>query len=120
MNVAGLISSFATGTYTVTRTARGTTSNGKIGAGTASTFTVTASAWPASGPDLLRLPEARRTSFSMNVMTTTELLVGGQGSAYEADKISINGDDWEISAVDPWQDPVSRSTAYRCLATVIL
>lgn len=120
MNVSGLINSFATGTYTVTRTARGTVSKGKIAAGTTSTLTITAAIWPASSPDLLRLPEGRRSSFSMNVMTSTELLIGGQGSAYEADKIAMNGDTWEISVVDPWQDPLSRVTGYRCLATVVL
>ena len=81
MNVSSLIASFATGTYTVTRTTARSLSRGKATAGTTSSVSITGSVWPASGNDLKRLPEGRRTSEVMNLMTTTQLYVGGQGSA---------------------------------------
>ncbi len=119
MDVAGLIASFATGTYTVTRTAASSLSRGKATAGTTSTATITASVWPASGNDLMRLPEGRRTSETLNLMTATQLYVGGQGSAYEADKVSIGSESWEVSDVDTWADPVTSAIGYKCLVTVI-
>ena len=119
MNVASLIASFSTGTYTVTRTARGSTVKGKTAAGTTSTVSVVAAAWPATGDDLKRLPEGRRTSEALNLMTATELYAGGQGDAYEADTVSIRGESWEVSDVDTWTDPVSGGLGYKCLVTAI-
>jgi hypothetical protein len=119
MDVAGLIASFATGTYTVTRTARGSITRGKTASGTTSTTTITAAVWPAAGNDLKRLPENRRATEAMNIMTATLLYVGGQGSSYEADQIAIGSESYEVSDVDTWTDPVSGSIGYKCLATVI-
>ena len=119
MNVAGLIASFATGTYTVTRTTARSLVRGKGTAGTSSSVTITGSAWPAKADDLMRLPEGRRASEALNLMTTTELYVGGQGSAYDADTVSIRGESWEVSAVDQWTDSLSGDSAYKCLLTVV-
>lgn len=119
MNVAGLIANFATGTYTVTRTARGSTVRGKTGAGSTSTVTARAAVWPASGDDLRRLPEGRRTAESLNFVTVTELYVGGQGEAYEADTVSIRGESWEVSDVDAWIDPLSGAVGYKCIVTAV-
>lgn len=119
MNVAGLISSFATGTYTVTRTARGSITKGKTAAGTTSSVTITACIYPATGTDLKRLPENRRTSEAMNLITDTELYDGGQGSDYEADTVSVFSETWEVSDVDRWVDPESGDTGYKCLVSVV-
>jgi hypothetical protein len=119
VDVAGLIASFATGTYTVTRTARGSITRGKTADGTTSSVSITAAVWPAVGNDLKRLPENRRTSEAVNLMTSTLLYVGGQGSAYEADKVAIGSESYEISDVDTWTDPATGSIGYRCLATVV-
>lgn len=119
MNVAGLIASFSTGTYTVTRTARGSTVRGKTEAGTTSTFTVTASVSPAKPMDLMRLPEGRRTTDTLRVITATELYNGGQGSDYEADTVSIDGESWEVNLADRWKDPQSGAVGYSCLLSVI-
>lgn len=120
MNLAGLIGSFATASsYTVTRTARGSTTRGKIDAGTTSTVTITASVSPANPTDLLRLPEGRRTTDAVRLFTTTALYNGGQGSAYEADTVSIGGEDWEVTIADQWTDPLSRTSAYNCLLLVV-
>jgi hypothetical protein len=117
VNVASLISSFSTGTYTVTRTATRNLSKGKATAGTTSTVSITASVWPARSNDLMRLPEMRRTGAAFTLMTTTELYTGGQGEDYEADTISIDGESWEVSAVDKWTDSDSGGVAYKCIVT---
>lgn len=119
MNVAGLISSFATGTYTVTRTARGSTVRGKTAAGSTSSVSITAAVWPAGGSDLRRLPEGRRASQALALMTATQLYVGGQGDAYEADTVSIDGEAHEVSDVDAWTDPLTGAVGYKCLVTVV-
>jgi hypothetical protein len=119
VNVASLIASFATGTYTVTRTTRGTTTRGRIADGTTSTISITASVSPATGVDLMRLPEGRRTSYAVMVITATELLNGGQGAATEADTLVIDGETFEVSVIDPWRDPLSRAVGYKCIATVV-
>ncbi len=119
MNISALIASFATGTYTVTRTARGTTTRGKTAAGTTSTLTITASVSPADGNDLMRLKEGQNAKETLTLFTATELYVGGQGSAYEADTVAIGSNSYEVTEVDTWNDPVSGGTGYKCLLAVV-
>jgi hypothetical protein len=120
VNVSSLIASFATATsYTVTRTARGSVARGKTSAGTTSSVTIVGSIWPASGNDMQRLPENRRATSALNLVTTTELYVGGQGEAYEADKVTVDGETYEVTDVDNWTDSLSRSIGYKCLLTVV-
>ena len=94
------IDALATGTYTVTRRAVATFAAGRAVAGATSTLTVTAAAVPATGRDLLRLPEGRRATETRIVFTTTALLVGGQGSANDADLVGIDGRTWEVQQVE--------------------
>lgn len=103
----------------VTRKARGNTVRGRVQDGTVSTVTIVAATAPATGNDLLRLPEGRRTNETRVIFTSTQLYVGGIGFAYEADTISIDGGAYEIMHVETWRDPSSRSVGYRCLAVNI-
>lgn len=89
-------------TYTVTRRAAASFTSGIAAAGATSTFTITAAIWPASGRDLQRLPELRRTIETRAGVTTTQLLVGGQGSSNEADLITIDGVLWEVQTCSTW------------------
>ncbi len=115
MNIASLIASFVTGTYTVTRTATPDTDNrGRALPGVETTFTITASVVPVSGNELLRIPEGRRENDTRALITAT-LLTVGTGTTYEADTVSIDSIDWEVSHVENWKDPISGATAYRCL-----
>lgn len=66
------------------------------------TFCITASVQPASGHVLLRLPEGRRETATVRVLTTDYLQVGGQGVAYEADLIDLEGIAWEVQDVKKW------------------
>lgn len=116
MNLSGLVESFSTGSYAVTRTTARTIKNGRAVAGTTSTITITASVSPATGMDLNKLPEGRRTSGAIAVFTTTQLRIGGVGDGFEADVVAANGSTWEVAHVETWVDPRSRATIYRCVA----
>lgn len=103
MDAASLISHFATGTYTVTRRASKTLERGRAEDGATSTLTIIASVQPASGRDLMRLPEGRRSVETRVVYTATQLLIGAQGSGFESDLISIDGNTWEVQQVQSWE-----------------
>lgn len=119
MDLASLIESFATGTYTVTRRARAAQPfvRGIAQSTTNSTVTIRGSVQPASGKDLLRLPEGRRVVETRTLFTTTKLYTGGQGATHEADLVTIDGDSWEVQHVESWVQAAAggTGTAYRCL-----
>lgn len=117
MDLAALVTSFATGTYTVTRKARGTTTHGRVNTGTTTTVTITASVSPASGADIQRLLQGRQVNEARTVFTTTQLYVGGTGASYEADRVSIDGATWEVSHVETWRHSTTGAVVYRCLVT---
>lgn len=89
-----------TGTYTVTRTARGTTTKGKYTAGTQSTVTIEASVSPLTGEELQQVPELQATAEVLRIITPSTLYV--QTSAYDPDVISIHGEPWEVTKVEDW------------------
>jgi hypothetical protein len=94
------------GTYSVTRRAAATYSAGIAVAGATSTVSVLACFWPASGRDLQRLPEGRRSQETRAGVCDTALLVGGEGSANEADLVTVDGVAWEVQSSSPWpNDP---------------
>jgi hypothetical protein len=119
VDISSLISSFSNGTFTVTRTARGSISRGVIAAGTQTSVTITAAWHPATGKDLLRLPEGRRTVETRVLYTITQMYVGGQGADYEADTVSIGGASWECQQVETWQDTSSSRIGYRCIVQAV-
>lgn len=115
MDTFGLISDFLTAVkYTVTRRVRATLVKGRTIQGTATTFNILASVQPASGRDLQRLPEGRRTQETCVLFTTTLLQPGGQMAAKEADRVSIDGVSWEVQQVETWRHPTG-PTYYRCI-----
>jgi len=114
MDTAGVIASFLTGTYTVTRTADDTMTHGRATAGSSSTLTIKASVQPAKGDDLLLLAEGRRATETRVVYTTTELGVGIGPN--KADRLSIDGVDWQVQHVESWRpDPLTPAPYFRCL-----
>lgn len=118
MDIVSLVNSFSTsaGTYDVTRQASKGFTRGVANPTTNSTFQITASVQPATGQDLLRLPEGRRTNETRVLFTTTQLFTGDQGQTDEADLVTIEGDPWEIQHVETWVDPVTKTIGYRCIA----
>lgn len=94
-DLSGVLESFSTGTYTVTRGARSYDTNGRLAA-TSSTFSVSANVQPYPGDELNRLPEGLRTAKVKAVYTTTELRAN--------DSISIGGSAWQVHVVEPWDE----------------
>lgn len=117
MDLSGLISSFATGTYSVTRRARASIPfrRGLAQPTTDTALTITASVQPASGKDLLRLAEGRRADETRTLFTTTPLYTGDEGAAYESDWVTVDGQAWEIIHVESWAQ-AGGGIAYRCIA----
>jgi membrane protein implicated in regulation of membrane protease activity len=98
---ADLIADFATDTYSVTRRAAATYVDGIATPGATTTFSILAAVVPASGRDLLRLPEGRRSTETKTVYTASVLLVGAVGGN-EADIVTIEGDSWEVQTAGQW------------------
>jgi hypothetical protein len=74
MSLDDVVSSLATGTYTVSRRSAGTyDANGQYVDGSISTLTISASCQPLSGRELQRLPEGARNRESRVFYTRTEL-----------------------------------------------
>ena len=65
---------------------------------------------PASGRELQRLPEERRSTETRRLFTTTPLQVGGEGAEYLADLVELDGVAWEVQNVRHWPD-----SHYDCL-----
>jgi len=97
----GVIGAFATGTYSVTRTTAATLVAGRIVAGMASSFSISASVQPVEGRDLLAMPEGLRSEETRVVYTTTELRTLTEG--HGADVVTIDGDLWTVDKVERWQ-----------------
>ena len=122
LDTAALISSLSTGTYTVTRTPAGTFANGVAVPGTPTTLQITAAIYQASGRDLERLPEMRRSVATIKIFTTTQLRTGaqqGQGNgegAYQADRITYNGLQYEVQQVGRYP---GTADFYSCIAQAV-
>jgi hypothetical protein len=118
VDVASLIQRLSTGSYTVTHRAAPTTDgHGRTVAGAATTETAVAAVYPASGRDLLRLPEGRRSTETRVVITTTALTTGAQGGV-NADQVTLDGLLWEVQNCEPWQTPGATGTGYKALVQV--
>lgn len=91
---------------TYTRLAAGTRVDGHWveGAGVAATFY--ASKQPASGEDLQALPEGRRAGSVYALFTDTALRTADPENQVNADRVPIDGRDYEVLHVEPWQNGV--------------
>lgn len=127
LDAASLIESLSTGSiadgtpYTVTRHAAATFTAGIAVPISPSTITITASVYQATGRDLQRLPEERRSISTMIVFTTTRLYTGaehgiGSESVNEADQIAIGGLAYELQTVEAWPGAVG---FYKCVAQAV-
>jgi hypothetical protein len=96
----GAITTFATGTYTVTRTAADTYTNGVKVAGATSNVSIVASVQPLSGRDLQVLPEGQRADETLVLYTATQLFTRTPSQA--PDSISIDGSTYEVFKVETW------------------
>lgn len=117
MDIAALVLSFATADgYVVTRRARTGFSRGLALPTEDVTMTIVASVQPATGRDLLRLPELRRSNETRVLFTATQLRTGDAGEDHEADLVEVEGEQWEVQHVETWvQAPSIQGTGYRCI-----
>lgn len=102
MSLRDAIARFATGTYQVTRAARGTYVNGRyVPSGDAPTvFSIRASVQPVDGRTLESLAEGERESEVRQIFTTTALMTSSDD--HEADQVDLDGDGdgWVVFRVE--------------------
>jgi hypothetical protein len=107
MNLAGVISSLGSGTYSVTRAAPGnfgTVEDGRYSAAPTTTLQVKASIQPVSEKDLQRLPEGERSINRIVVFTATALQTSQAPDGPPADIITWNGKQYQIEDSDTWAE----------------
>lgn len=104
MSLVGVIDDFATGTYTVTRTAVGAyDSAGRYTAGSTSTFSVVASVQPTSARDQVVMPEGIHYEDAVVVYVATELRAF-DASTGAGDTFPYRGDTYRVFSVEgPWE-----------------
>lgn len=115
MSLLQVILTFKTGEYTVTRRAAESLSSGVASAGSSTTFEIEACVQPISGRDLLALREGQRAEETKVIFTETALRT--RTSAGAADRISIDGDTYEVFNVRKWDTP--EETFYKALAAKV-
>jgi len=117
-DLSDVIEMLASGCYQVTRKAVTTRVNGRRVAPAVSTFEIIASVQPASGREVERLPEGLRSRETMTVYTRSELRPAQPESGTEADRISIDGADFEVLSVRRWNKLANffNATVVRVLA----
>lgn len=126
MSLNESIDSLATGDYTVTRTVKGTYTNGVYTAGGTSTFTMRAVMEPATGLqrvvggfEQIALPSGRHTNDIRVVYTRTELFA--QTRTHDPDRITHNGRQYTVFRCEPWdlaKDAANNEVHYRALCTL--
>lgn len=120
MDPADIVASFATNDstslYQVTRRALATAVRGRASPPSTSTVPITASVQPASGRDLLRLPELQRSNETRVVFTSTPLMIAGEGVPFMSDLVAIDGRLWEVQHVESWEaSPMTDGAYYRVI-----
>jgi len=85
--------------------------------GSTSTSTISASVQVAPGKELLKLSEADRTRDARVAYTTTELSTGTDlaASTQSPDELTIEGNQYAVHKVEPWQPPGFGIQHYKCL-----
>lgn len=97
MSLTGVIDVFQSGTYTFTRTAKGSFTNGRYTKGATSNFSAIASIQPVTGRELQALPEAYHEKEVKIVFTKTALQAGTH-----PDQVTIDSVLYEVFKVEKW------------------
>jgi hypothetical protein len=77
---------------------------------------ITASVQPASGDDLLQLPEGNRTADTLKIFTTSELRNENDLTKTDPDILLIDGRQYAVHNVKTWPSGVGDLAHYECLA----
>jgi len=83
-----------------------TSVKGRTSPGTETPFQFTSSVQPASGKEKLTLPEGVREKNVLRLYTSTLLKSVSEKNNTRADIITIDGDEFEVIRVLPWQNNV--------------
>lgn len=83
----------------------GTYTSGRWSGGAIVDEEIRASVQPASGRDLLRLPEGLRTRDTVAILTDADLRTANETAGTKADRIVVSGEEYEVVAVDDWTMP---------------
>lgn len=102
MSLAGVLTGFATGTYTVTRRPAAGHVEGRRAPPVPESLQVKASVQPLSGRELERLPEGLQNREVRVIFTSVELLAGGGDDGYEPDLVAIDGSTWQVEKTEAW------------------
>ncbi len=107
MSIGEIIGNFDE-SLSLRRRAAGSTALGRFTPGSVTTTTISAVVVPASGRDLLRLPEGERASATIRVLIESELLA----TPGSPDELTFQGVTWVVKHVARW----SIGSFYDCLA----
>lgn len=100
MALAHAIAIFQTGTYTVTRTAAGTTTAGRYTPGSTSTFPIDAVVQPVTGREFTPMPESPTGHEIKLIHCTTALQTLASG---RADRVALDGGEpWVVYHAETW------------------
>ena len=100
MALAAAIAIFQTGTYTVTRTAAGTTTAGRYTPGSTSTFSIDAVVQPVTGREFTPMPEPPAGHETKLLHTVTALQTLGLA---RADRVALDGGEpWVVYHTEGW------------------
>ena len=110
----GVIKSFKTGDYAVTRRGAGSYVKGRYVEAASSTFSISANVQPAGPRTLMALAEAFHTTDAKLVFTKTQLY--SRTPAQASDKISIDGETYTVVKVEYW--PAFGDSHYRVTVAI--
>lgn len=100
-----MISSFATGTYSVKRPiADGAYIEGVYQPSAKETIQVLGSLQPLTAKESLLLPENERNRESFNLFTEIELFPASENGIREADVVTIEGEEFLVRSIERWQN----------------
>lgn len=126
MSLNESIDSLATGSYTVTRRATGTTTDGIYTPGGSSTFSITAVVEPATGLqrvtggfEMISSYDGQHANDVQVIYTRTELKVRSRTT--EPDLVTIRGRQYTVFRCEPWdlaKDGANNEVHYRALCTL--
>lgn len=101
MGLTGVIDTFKTGTFAVTRTVAATyDTNGRVVAGSTSVVNVDASIRPLSGRDLRVLPEGHHASNLRILYSKVDIFT--RTPANDPDVVLVDGENWEVLTVETY------------------
>lgn len=100
----------------VTRVAAGGYVGGVWQEGAPVSIDIRASVQPTSPEDMELLPEGRRGRLAYTLFSDTELRTADSNTGTNADRVTIDGAVYEVSAVAPWQNSILPH--YRAVVTL--